>query len=119
MITASTTIKGLDIPSALARMGGKEALYNRLLGIFFKGAELSALKESLGNGDISKAAGDAHTLKGTAANLSVVDIQAVAAELEYSLKNSHAVGEAHRKMLIKIEELYDDVRASCAPYFEG
>lgn len=119
MITATTTIKGLDITDALLRLNGKEALYTRLIGHFLKGAELVALKSSIESGDLKSAINDAHTLKGASANLSAVEIQAAAAKLELSLKASEAINDEHIAILHEIEKLFRDTSELCAPYLEG
>lgn len=119
MITASTTIKGLDITGALIRLNGKEALYTRLVGHFLKGAELVALKTSVESGDLKSAISDAHTLKGASANLSAIEIQAAAAKLELSLKASEAINNEHIVILQEIEKLFRDTNEFCAPYLEG
>lgn len=119
MITATAKIKGLDIADAMLRLNGKEALYTRLIGHFLKGAELTALQESIENGNLQSAVSAAHTLKGAAANLSAVEIQAAAATLERLLKESEAINDEHFSVLREIEGLFSEAKVLCAPYLEG
>jgi len=77
----------IDIDDALQRIGGNMDLYIRLLTKFKDGDNLTPLEEAINTGTIEDATQKAHTLKGTAANLSLKRIAEVALELELKLKN--------------------------------
>ena len=79
--------KYIDQDSALKRVGGSTALYKRLLGKFVDGNYLAKLDELLAANDIPGAIAQAHTIKGVAANLSLLEINAVSQKLELALKN--------------------------------
>ena len=78
----------LDVPAALARMGGLSKLYLRAARDFLQAlpgqvAELPRLAEQ----DSAQCAMQAHTLKGTAALLGALDLSEIASHLEKQCKN--------------------------------
>jgi two-component system sensor histidine kinase/response regulator len=74
----------LDRITALARMGLDGADYDELLGLFMADIDtyLANIVEAINNSDAAALAMHAHTLKGTAANLGIDDVQAAAFRLE-------------------------------------
>ena len=88
--------KYIDQESALKRVGGSAALYKRLLGKFVDGNYQAQLEALLAANDISGATSQAHTIKGVAANLSLLEINVISQKLEMALKN----GEPH-ELLVK------------------
>lgn len=61
----------IDADSAIARVGGNEGLYKKLLAKFEGSVDIQSFKNAIENGDY-KAAGDiAHAAKGVAGNLSL------------------------------------------------
>ncbi len=80
-------VPGLDIPSALERLGGNQCLLLKLLKQFrqdFKGS-LAELTQALDHQDWDGATTLLHTLRGTAANLSAPSLVASALALETAL----------------------------------
>jgi HPt (histidine-containing phosphotransfer) domain-containing protein len=69
------------------RVGGNIALYKKLLGRFVEGNYVDSLATELQSGNIEAAAALAHTIKGVAANLSLVKVNSISAALESALKN--------------------------------
>lgn len=60
---------GGDYPTTMARFMGKEDLYMKIFGMFFKDDNLKQLGASIQEGDLETAFVAAHTLKGVAGNL--------------------------------------------------
>lgn len=61
----------IDAESAIARVGGNEGLYKKLLAKFEGSVDMQGFKDAIEKGDY-KAAGDvAHAAKGVAGNLSL------------------------------------------------
>ena len=118
MLDANADVKGLNIPDAMKRLMNNASLYTRLMKKFLAGGELEALKAALESRDVKDSAVAAHTMKGSAANLSAESIRVIALELEMSLKASEAVDERHFAMLSSVEEEYISLRAACKPYLE-
>ena len=77
----------VDVAEGSGRVGGNAALYQRLLGSFVKGDYFGLIEKDIENGDLDAAAKSAHTLKGVAANLSLKEVNILAAQLEQELKN--------------------------------
>lgn len=85
----------LDVQSALKRLGGNNALYQKLLTRFRDtytpdAAGLEALLEA---GDLISAEREAHTLKGLAGSLGAASLQSAAAALEQTCKSGAGLVE--------------------------
>ncbi|MBF0337432.1 MAG: response regulator, partial [Nitrospirae bacterium] len=83
------TLPGIDIASALVRLNGNKRFFKELLMDF---AEMYAsitqeIQAEIHKGDIPKAQRLAHTIKGTAGNLSANGIYATAGELEKAIRD--------------------------------
>ncbi|MBF0607328.1 MAG: AAA family ATPase [Magnetococcales bacterium] len=84
------TLAGIDIASALVRLNDNKRFFKELLMDF---AEMYAsitqeIQAEIDKGDIPTAQRLAHTIKGTAGNLSANDVYAAAGELEKALKDA-------------------------------
>ena len=77
----------VNVQDALKRIGGSLDLYKRLLNQFTGGDHINPLEEALSTGALDEASRLIHTLKGVAANLSLVKLSTVASELEHKVKN--------------------------------
>lgn len=80
-------LPGIDVRTALARLGGKRELLQRLLTMFaqeFAGA-MEQLQAAVARDDLDEAAQLAHKLKGAAGNLAANDLHLMAGEVEYHL----------------------------------
>ena len=84
-----TSINGevyIDIDDALKRVGGNMDLYKRLLGRFVEGNHFEGLSEAIQKGETEESERQAHTIKGVGANLSLVKVATLSADLEQLLK---------------------------------
>jgi len=102
----------VDVDDALKRIGGNMDLYKRLLKRFVEGTQVEELKNALQEGNMDEAARMAHTVKGVSANLSLVMLRAISADLELSIKenldNTAKLDElllAYDETVIKIKEI--------------
>jgi HPt (histidine-containing phosphotransfer) domain-containing protein len=59
----------VDVDTALGRVGGKTAIYKRLLNLFLQSKEFAELETRLAENDYAKAAEVAHGIKGMTGNL--------------------------------------------------
>ncbi len=80
-------VEGIDAGGGLAAVGGRAAVYRRLLGVFCRthhddAARLAACVE---RGDLAGARDLAHRIRGGAATLGLVDIELTAADVESTL----------------------------------
>ncbi len=86
---SSSTPRSFEMDELLARCGGDQAFTNRLLGKFASrlSQEQSKLADTVAKRSVDEAAKVAHTLKGTAGNVSATALQKLACELEESIKS--------------------------------
>jgi len=92
----------VDVKDALKRIGGSMDLYKRLLSQFTGGDHIDPLEEALSVGAMEEAARLIHTLKGVAANLSLVKLSSVASELEHKVKS----GMEHNDAFAELKHVY-------------
>jgi len=96
--------KYIDINDALKRIGGSMDLYKRLVKRFVEGTQITELNTSLQDGNKDEAARLSHTVKGVAANLSLVRIRELTAELEQIIKED----QDHSAKLAELNQAYDE-----------
>jgi len=77
-------LDGIDVQSALARLGGNQKLYRKLLMKFHKNHQndIKAIRQALDLGDIETAKRVIHTIKGVAGNIGAQEVYAAAAAFE-------------------------------------
>ena len=82
------SLDGFDLKEGLQRLRGNQALYRKLLVSFATKYTTRAgdIRSALDAGDFATANGLVHDLKGLAGNLSALQLQAAAAELEKLVK---------------------------------
>jgi HPt (histidine-containing phosphotransfer) domain-containing protein len=76
----------LDYADGIKRVMNNAKLYVRLLTKFRNDTKLDDLEAALAAGDMEKAQGAAHTIKGVAANLSLAELFKQTLELETQIK---------------------------------
>ena len=81
------TIVYVDTDDGLKRVMNNKKLYVKLLNKFINETYLNDLAAALDAKDLDKAQIAAHTIKGVAANLSLVELQKQALEVETQVKN--------------------------------
>jgi len=92
----------VDVQDALKRIGGSMDLYKRLLNQFSGGDHIDPLEEALNTGAMEEASRLIHTLKGVAANLSLVKLSTLSGELEHKVKN----GLEHSDTFAELKNAY-------------
>ena len=78
----------VDFNEGIKRVMNNAKLYVKLLTKFKADTNLEGLLLSLAAGDLEKAKGEAHTLKGLAANLSLSELFKQVLELESQIKGN-------------------------------
>lgn len=78
-----------DLPDLLNRLGGEEDLVPQFLNMFLTNTSvyMEKLKDAIATSDSEQARIQSHTIKGAAANISAVRIQAIAATIELAVKS--------------------------------
>lgn len=104
-----------DRKDALERMDGDESLLEELLGIFREDfpAKKAEIEAALGRGDTEAVRQVAHSVKGSAANLSLVAIRETAFALETAGKDGR-LDEA-RRLFQDLRSEFDRLGGSVAP----
>ena len=92
----------INIKEALHRIGGSMDLYKKLLNSFTGTDHITPLEEALNSGAMEDASHQLHTLKGVAANLSLIKLAAIAGDLEHKVKN----GVDHTDALQELKSIY-------------
>lgn len=77
----------VDTQAALARVGGNEAIYKKLLGMFVQSSEFAKMDEALENKDYPAAAEFAHAIKGITGNLSLPELFDLSTSLMNQMRN--------------------------------
>ena len=99
----------IDVDDALKRIGGNMGLYKRLLGNFLAGDHIAPLANAANSGDYEEASRLAHTLKGVCANLSLIKLRILSAELEEVIKSgadcSEKISELSQAFDITVENI--------------
>lgn len=82
-------LDGIDAAAGLACVGGKASVYRRLLELFVAthADDVSRLQRLLDAHDVSRATVLAHSVRGGAATLGLVDVETEAGELEHALQS--------------------------------
>ncbi len=91
---------GVDIEGGLKRLGGNEQLYTRLMGSFLKTIEANTVKPDFDAADCKEAIEKAHTIKGTAGNLSITPLYEAYTEILGLLRGEKP--EDARRLLVEI-----------------
>lgn len=82
---------GVDYEGAVKRMSDNAAFYAKLLRLFFADNPLDRLVAALESEDMVKAIYEAHSMKGTAANLGLIRISQTAAQIMVHLKCNETI----------------------------
>ena len=85
-----STISEINLADGLARVGGNQKLYIKLLRQFFEQQAQAPkeISEYLASGDLKTAERVAHTIKGVAGNLGIKLVQQAAGDLEKGIRDS-------------------------------
>ena len=100
---------GANTEEALQRCMNNEALYLKLISMFFDKNSYNELKEALANDDLDKAFQAAHALKGVLGNLSLTPLFNIIFEVTELLRNRTKTD--YSGYLQKYENLYSELLA--------
>ena len=93
----------IDFDSALRRIGGNEVLYKKLLTIFLKDIKIEELYLAIENSNLEEVAVIAHTIKGVAANLALINLQNITTTIDKDAKS----GLDCKGYLPELKEFYE------------
>jgi two-component system, sensor histidine kinase and response regulator len=109
-----TSLPGIDVPAALERLAGDRAFLLSLLREFSRstGDIAAQLRATLAHGDMKEARRLAHSLRGSAATLSMGEVAAAAGELERAVQDADS--ECMSPALAALEKALEPVQAGLA-----
>ena len=102
---ASKTTNPIDLPSALERIGGDESFLYELINIYTEdfSEKYQRLQQAIESEDFETIRELGHNLKGSSANLSLIQLQHVSCDMEESGKDRD-IGKAQKSLLLLDEE---------------
>ncbi len=102
-------LEGIDTTSGIARIGGSQVSYRRLLEKFHQNnlRTTNEIQSALNNNDVNLAMRIAHSLKGVSANIGADDLHKLAGKLETAIKQQN--GELHKGLLENVNESLEQV----------
>jgi HPt (histidine-containing phosphotransfer) domain-containing protein len=99
-----------------ARLGLEEDEYRELIELFVEsgGADYERLQAAVASNDLEQIARSAHTIKGAAGNLGLMDVHAVAREIEETAANTQkdALDRALETLGTQFQAIADFVRTA-------
>jgi HPt (histidine-containing phosphotransfer) domain-containing protein len=93
----------VDVEDGLKRINNNTKLYVKLMEKFKVDVNFSNLEAALSSGDNAKAQVSAHTLKGIAANLSLIELHKQSLEIESQIKT----GSIKPEQLSIVKDIYN------------
>jgi HPt (histidine-containing phosphotransfer) domain-containing protein len=104
----------VNVEEGVKRVMNNTKLYAKLLVKFKEDANIRELETSLAAGDLGKAQVSAHTIKGIAANLSLIELQKQTVEIEAQIKSKsvnpdqiNIVKNAYNQTLIEVDKVIE------------
>lgn len=107
---------GANIDEGLERLGGNQALYERLLGSFLKTMETHRLAADFDAGDLAGAIEKTHAIKGTSGNLSITPLYEAYTDIVALLREEKP--EEAREVLVKILPVQEEIIQCIRRYSE-
>lgn len=104
-------LPGIDIDSALARLGCPRDIFENILTTFHEGQSgvVSKISDALASSDFKQARALAHTLKGSSANLSAEHLSQAASDMEQACLEQDI--ELATSRLPKLQAAMDEVKS--------
>ena len=106
--------KLIDADEALLRLGGNQQVYKMLLKKFLNNTYFNDLTNHLSSGNLVEAEHSAHTIKGTAGNLSLTALYTSATNLDDILKDSGDYAAAFEELKKIYEDTMNEVKGFIA-----
>ena len=107
---------GVDVDKALKLLGGKTALYERLLFKFVNLVQKTDIRTDFDSNDYKSVMEATHTLKGSAGNLSITPLFKAYADSMQLFRDGKP--EEAREVLIKVIPIRDEILACIEKYRE-
>lgn len=103
---------GVNIDEGLDRLGGNQALYERLVGSFLKTMDTHAVTPDFDEEDLTDAIEKTHAIKGTSGNLSITPVYEAYTDIVALLRAGQPAQakEVLEKVMPVQEEIIDCIR---------
>jgi signal transduction histidine kinase/CheY-like chemotaxis protein len=107
-------IRGIDVKSALRRIGGNRKRYESLLRKFAEpsAGAVEGIRAALAAGDTSTAARAAHSMKGAAANLGAGALAEVAARTETAITTGNGVSATLESLAVSFNDVAEAINSA-------
>ncbi len=109
---------GWDKASALKRLRGKETLFVAIIKMFMDDLpiRIEAFQQAVDENNMKEAHLQAHTIKGSSANLSALDLQGIASDMEQASKDQDA--EALARLMPELNKAYQALVVEMKQYLD-
>ena len=110
-VASSFAINGIDTKTAIARLGGNSGRYKALLRSFIDQQYRSSqeILQAIESKDNDLAERIAHSLKGAASALGIMELAEIAAKIEHSLKNNIDISVNISVLRMKFDEVISSI----------
>lgn len=98
---------GVNVDEGLNRLGGNQALYERLLGSFLKTMETHGTTPDFDTADLTDVIEKTHAIKGTSGNLSITPMYEAYTEIVALLRAGRP--EEAKEVLVKIQPVQEKI----------
>ena len=105
---------GANVDEGLERLGGNQALYERLLGSFLKTMEAHSVTPDFDTADLTEAIEKTHAIKGTSGNLSITPVYEAYTEIVALLRADKP--EQAKEELVKILPVQEKIMECIEKY---
>ena len=105
---------GANVDEGLERLGGNQALYERLMGSFLKTMEAHHITPDFDDSDLTGAIEKTHAIKGTSGNLSITPIYEAYSEIVALLREEKP--DQAKEVLAKILPVQEEIIQCIAKY---
>lgn len=107
---------GVNVDEGLERLGGNQALYERLLGSFLKTMDAHHVEPDFDTSDLAEAIEKTHAIKGTSGNLSITPVYEAYTEIVALLRADQPdqAKEVLEKILPVQEKIIDCIKGYTA-----
>lgn len=103
----------IDVQGGIARVGGNEGLYKKLLAKFESSIDMTGFDDAIANSDWEKAGEIVHAAKGVAGNLSLTDFFEESSVLMEQLRGGNTPVETD---IILFKRLYTETAEAVKEY---
>ena len=112
-------LKGIDIQSALSRLGGNQKLYRKLLVNFYNNHQndIRDIRRVIELGNLKTAERIVHTIKGAAGNIGAQEVFTAASAVEAEFKE-YSLGKAE-PLIVQLERALEQVFSSITVLHEN